>query len=80
MPAAAKRKPPTKRDVLVDRERLLTEFNMITMEELATLFGVDVRTLQNRPDSKLPTYSKVGGQRLFFKDDVVAFMRKNAST
>lgn len=73
MPA---RKKPTKRDVLVSRERLLAEFNMITQEELATLFGVDVRTLQNRPDSKLPAYSKVGGQRLYFKDDVVAFMKR----
>lgn len=74
---SAKKKPPKRVDPLISRDKLLAEFGMLTLEELATLFGVDFRTLQNRGKHNLPPHSKVGGKMLFFKDDVVAYMRKN---
>jgi phage terminase Nu1 subunit (DNA packaging protein) len=54
----------------------MESYEVLNMAGLATLFGVDIRTLQNRPDKNLPPYSKVGAQRLFFKQDVVDWMRR----
>ena len=59
------------------RKGLLEEFGMLTQEELATLFGVDVKTLQNKDPKELPPHSRVGGKRFFFKDDVKAYMRRH---
>lgn len=66
-----------KPDPLVPRKRLLEEFGMLTQEELATLFGVDVKTLMNKSAKELPPHSRVGGKRLFFKDDVMRYLRKH---
>ena len=74
MPA---RRVRPKSDPLIPRQRLLDEFGMITLEELATLINVDVRTLRNRAESKLPPYTKVGAKRLFFKQDVIDWLRKS---
>jgi hypothetical protein len=73
-----KRKSPVRQETLISRERLLQEFNMITLDDLAKLLDLDVKTLQNRraPDS-LPRYSKVGGKRLFFKADIIEWLRKH---
>jgi len=60
----------------VNRERLLREFNMITEEDLAALFGVDPKTLKNRSPDDLPRFTKTGGQRLYPKDEVDAWLRK----
>jgi predicted DNA-binding transcriptional regulator AlpA len=35
-----------------------------------------MRTLQNRKPADLPPYTKVGGKRLFFKQDILAWMQK----
>jgi hypothetical protein len=59
-----------------ERVRLMTEFGVITEAELAILFGVEVKTLRNRKENELPPFTKTGGQRLFFKEDVMAYMRK----
>lgn len=75
----AKRKTPEKRDILVSRDKLLSEFGMITLEDLATLFDLDIRTLQNRVyknKKNLPPHTVIGGRRLFYRDDVDAWMRK----
>jgi len=64
-------------DPLIPRRRLLDEFGMMTQEELATLWGIDVKTLWNKADKELPPHSRVGGKRLFFKDDVLSYMRKH---
>ena len=67
-------KPP---DHLMDRERLLREFGMITDDDLAILLGISPHTLKNRPTNELPPFTKSGGKyRLYFKDDVTAYMRK----
>jgi len=58
----------------VNRERLLREFNMITEEDLAALFGVDPKTLKNRSLDDLPKFTKTGGQRLFPKAEVEAYL------
>ena len=52
---------------------------VLTMKGLASLWGVDVKTLHNRKASDLPRHSKVGGKRLFFEADVLAYMRKRMS-
>ena len=61
-------------DPLIDRERLLAEFDMITEQDLATLLRVDVKTLRNRSRSELPTFSKVGRERLFHKEAVKTYL------
>ena len=59
-----------------DRDRLLAECEVITEEDLAHPVGVEVKTLKNRDPNDLPRYK---GQRLFFKKDVLAYMRKRMS-
>ncbi len=61
------------------KQRLLNEFNVITEEDLAILFGVEVKTLKNRATHDLPPFTKTGGKKLFFKEDVVAYMRRRMS-
>lgn len=65
----------SKSDGLVDREQLLDQFGLMTEDELAVLFGVNVQSLRNRKPNELPPFTKTGARRLFFKDDVVEFMR-----
>jgi hypothetical protein len=58
------------------RDALLQEFDMMTEDQLAALFGVEIKTLKNRPPSELPPFTKTGGQRLFFKEGVRDYLRK----
>ena len=56
--ARAKRKI----DTLLPRDKLLAEFGVIDIDGLATLWGLDKRTLQNRiykSPQDLPPYSKI---------------------
>ena len=69
----AKPKP----DVVRTEEQV--RMGVLTMKGLASLWGVDVKTLANKPIKDLPPYAKVGGKRLFFEKDVVAYMRKHMS-
>jgi hypothetical protein len=62
-------------DNAAERRRLLDKFDMITEEELALLLDVTVKTLKNRDQRELPAFSKVGNKRLFFKADVIKFLR-----
>jgi hypothetical protein len=64
-------------DPLIDRRRLLDEFDVITEDDLAVVLDVVPKTLKNRPRSKLPKFSRVGRERLFHKDDVKAFLKAN---
>ena len=59
-----------------ERQRLLDKFDMITEEELAVLLDVMVKTLKNRDQRELPAFSKVGNKRLFFRADVIKFLRR----
>ena len=59
-----------------ERQRLLDKFDVITEEELAVLLDVTVKTLKNRDQRDLPAFSKVGNKRLFFKADVVKYLRR----
>jgi hypothetical protein len=75
--AKRKLKPAREKiDPLIDRERLLAEFGLITEKQLAVLLGVDIKTLKNRPRSELPVFSRTGRQRLFHKDAVQAYLAK----
>lgn len=60
----------------VNREALLEQFGVMTEEHLASLLGVEVKTLKNRSEKDLPPFSKTGGKRLFFKEDVLAYLRR----
>ena len=62
-----------------ERQRLLDKFDMITEEELAVLLDVMVKTLKNRDQRELPAFSKVGNKRLFFRADVIKFLRRLAN-
>lgn len=71
-------KPKPKPNGPEARKPLLDEFGVITLEQLAHLWGVDIKTLQNKATKNdLPPHSRVGGKRLFFKEDVKAYMRKH---
>ena len=50
---------------------------VLTMKGLASLWDIDVKTLANKPMKDLPPYSKIGGKRLFFEKDVLAYMRQH---
>lgn len=78
--AHAKRKTPERIDPLIPRDRLLQEFGMLTLEDLATLWGLDIRTLKNRVyknKNNLPPHTNIGGKRLFYRDDIDTWMRKH---
>lgn len=66
-------------DHAAERRRLLDKFDMITEEELAVLLDVTVKTLKNRDQRDLPAFSKVGNKRLFFKADVIKFLRRRTN-
>jgi excisionase family DNA binding protein len=44
---------------------MMERFGYISEEEFASLLGVTVRTLKNRPHSNLPEFVKAGRLRLF---------------
>jgi Helix-turn-helix domain len=79
MPEIKRRVRKPKVDHPEERLRLMGEFGVMTEGDLAILFGVEVKTLKNRKENELPPFTKTGGQRLFFKDDVMAYMRKRMS-
>jgi hypothetical protein len=66
-------------DHATERQRLLDKFDMITEEDLAVLLDVTVKTLKNRDQRELPAFSKVGNKRLFFRADVIKFLRRLAN-
>ena len=71
-------KPKLKPNGSEMRQPLLDEFGVITLEQLAQLWGVDVKTLQNKgTKNDLPPHTRIGGKRLFFKDELKAYMRKH---
>src|SRR5436190_24047259 len=70
--------PPKQR--AQERQQLLATFDLITEEQLAMLLGVEVKTLKNRDQRDLPAFSKVGNKRLFFKADVVKYLRAAPTT
>lgn len=60
-----------------DRRRaLLAEYDLVTEEELAVLLDVAVKTLRNRPASKLPEAVQARGfrGRLFTRESVKEFL------
>ena len=59
---------------LIERERLLAEFDMITEDSVAALLGIAVITLRNRPLTQQPTFSKVGRDRLYHRKSVMEFL------
>jgi len=62
-----------------NRKPLLEDCGMYTEEDVAAILDVSVKTLKNRSVDDLPPFSKAGGKRLFFKEDVVAFLRQRMS-
>jgi hypothetical protein len=66
-----------RQEVFADRANLLAQFDLMTEAQLAVLFGVTVKTLQNRPLAKLPSFSKVGNERLFSREAVKEYLARN---
>ena len=62
-----------------ERQQLLALFDLITEEQLALLLDVEVKTLKNRDQRDLPAFSKVGNKRLFFKADVIKYLRRRTN-
>ena len=63
---------------LIDRKRLLAEFDLLTEENVARLLNIDVKTLKNRPRTQQPSFSKVGRARLYSKQAVLDFLAATA--
>lgn len=53
---------------------LLERFGLITEDDLATLLGITVRTLKNRPRGALPEFVKRGRRRLFVEQSVRQYL------
>jgi len=49
---------------------------VLSLRGLASLWGLDVKTLLNRDPKNLPPSMKIGGKRMFFEKDVLAYMRQ----
>jgi hypothetical protein len=65
------------RHQLIDRNRLLEEFGMLTEATVAQLLNIDVKTLKNRPLAEQPSFSKVGRARLYHRKAVIAYLEAN---
>jgi hypothetical protein len=59
----------------VNEKELLERFGLVTEQALATILGVKVKTLKNRPADKLPKFRKEGRRRLFEEESVREFLR-----
>jgi len=53
---------------------LLKHFGLITEEDLASLLGITVPSLRNRPRTNLPASVKTGRRRLFKVEAVKAYL------
>lgn len=62
-----------------DAVQLLERFGLITEGDLATLLGVSVKTLKNRPRANLPTFVKAGRRRLFVEKSVREYLERKSS-
>lgn len=58
----------------VQEKELLKHFGLVTEEQLATLLGITVPSLRNRPRDKLPEFRKNGRRRLFVEASVREFL------
>jgi hypothetical protein len=58
------------------RRAMLAEFGLMSETDLATLLGVQVKTLRNRPFSELPDFTTAGRERLYYRASVALFLRK----
>lgn len=58
---------------ITDKE-LLDRFGLVTEESLATLLGITVPSLRNRPHDQLPEFTKRSRRRLFWEASVRQFL------
>jgi hypothetical protein len=78
--ASAEASPPPAPALSSEEKRraMLAEFGLISETDLATLLGVQVKTLRNRPFSNLPDFTTAGRERLYYKASVSLYLRKQA--
>lgn len=55
----------------------LKEFGLVPEEDFATMLGISVKTLKNRPLDQLPEFSKMGHRRLFKADSVREYIERH---
>lgn len=58
----------------VSEKELLERFGLMTEEQLATLLGITVPSLRNRPRERLPEFRKEGRRKLFIEASVREFL------
>ena len=66
--------------VMTEPKHLLERFNLITEDDLASLLGVSVKTLKNRPHRDLPSFVTAGRKRLFKADAVEDYLKARTVT
>lgn len=63
----------------MSERELLERFGLVAEEDVATLLGLSVKTLKNRPRSDLPAFVKSGRRRLFVEKSVREYLERKAS-
>jgi len=61
------------------RQRVLDILGLITEDELALVYRCGRKAMQNRPRTELPPFFRAGGQRLWFRADVIEFFQKRTN-
>lgn len=64
---------------MTDTIQLLERFGLITEDDLASLLGIGVRSLRNRPRTEMPTYVKAGRRRLYVEKSVREYLERKSS-
>lgn len=59
---------------LIERKRLLDDFDIVSEEDIATIFDIDLKTLRNRPASKKPKMKKVGAKNVTTRQWLRAYL------
>jgi len=65
---------------LTEPQHLMERFGLITEDDLASLLGVTVKTLKNRPRRDLPAFVKAGRKRLFKAAAVEDYLKARTVT
>jgi hypothetical protein len=60
-----------------DRDALLASYDLMTEAKLSSLLGVSQKAIRNRPHGKLPRFTKLGRERLFYISATKEMLERN---
>ena len=59
------------------QDSTLQRFGLVSEQEVASLLGITVESLRNRPLDRMPAFFKSGRRRLFREEAVREFIERN---